>query len=228
MTTATPNKMNLKNEVLSRYHTDAKSGLGFEAIRMIKISGQPYEVSKIIDYVKSTFNVYKDTTYKYGEHEIHIWTSEDGRHTHLTLNTQRNLQDRNYEITDAIRNELETTFNDYAVTAVFGKGYQLSKEKIEEFILNYEANLDNLQLEKFNVIRINYVGFPKLSNEALIMYHEINRKVLTQLIGKRVIVNKVKGKFKALPDGEIGFFKLRTRSQYLPYQLHNINTLDFY
>lgn len=225
--TFAPSKIKVKDEFSSEYEEKKKSGLGFDTVKMIKLYGESHELFKISTFIKNAFIVYKDRCSKYGDHEVHIWTSEDGKHIQITPNAQKNKEARNNEIVTIIRRELESSYRDSPITAIFLKGYQLSKELIEDFLLNYKLDMDNLQLEKFNVLRFSYVGFPKVSTEALNKYDEINSELLELLVDKKVILNGMKGKFKRHHE-KIGFFKLRARSHYYSFEINYIKTLEHY
>lgn len=226
MTETLSKGVEIKEEVLATYPNRAKSGLGFETFGMIKLFGEPSHLRSITTFVKENFDVYKENILKWGEHEVHIWTSQDGTSVHLTPNGMKNGEKRNEDINSLIRQELSTTFKDLEVTAIFGLTFQLTKERVEEFIFNFKFDNNQIPFEKFNVIRPCTVGYPKPSKEAMERYLQLDHKFKEFLLDKKVIVNGLKGRFKRLSSGEIAFFKLRARKTYYKFSLNNIQTLE--
>lgn len=220
--------MRISYKNLLGYERDSKSGLGFETYKMIYLWGKTNDLEKIHQYVLNKFTTYRQGSgVKFGEHEIHIWWSD--RHSQLTLNGEKNGEKRNKEIYTDILNQLETTFKDLDITVEFCKDYQLSATKIEEFIDNYEIDINNLHLEKLSVIADpGLVGFPKLKEETWNKWFSLNIQFINMLgdTGKKFIINDIKGSFKKLNNGQYGFFKLRVRKSYYNFKLNNIISLE--
>ncbi|PYZ96615.1 hypothetical protein CR205_12985 [Alteribacter lacisalsi] len=178
--------MKINYRELSGYKRDSKGGLGFETYQYFYFWGPDEDLERIKGFLMDNFKTnYSEKGSNRESREMHLWSTN--RHFYSVLNSKVNGEDRDKEIYLDTKKALEEEFSDLNVTVEFGKGFQLTAEKIEEFVNHYELpeDLSELETEKFSTIRYQYVGFPLLSPLTKEKMREMMDELKERLIGKR-------------------------------------------
>lgn len=208
------------------YEGKAKSGLGFDFYEQIIIEGNGS--IEVMQRLSKEYAIYQyDDSVKYGEQDLFSWSDGSGRHYQLTVNDEKLNEEEIRELESNIVNILEKEFANSEIRAYFKKGYSINPIAVEEFLFNYELDLNNLQLEKFSVIQdAHVVSAVKISKEARERLEEINEQFLQAMEGKKAIINNsLEGRFRRVSD-QIVFFKKRARKNYYKIRINNLSSLE--
>lgn len=208
------------------YEGKVKSGLGFDFYEQIVIEGNGS--NEVMQRLSKEYEIYQyDDNVKYGEHDLFSWSDGSGRHFQLTVNDEKLNEKEIRTLENNIISVLEKEFVNGGMKAYFKKGYSIKPETVEQFLFDYELDLNNLQLEKFSVIQDpSVVSAVKISIEARKRLEEVNEQFLQLMEGKKAIVNnRLEGSFRRLSD-RIVFFKKRARKNYYEIKLNKLSSLE--
>lgn len=211
------------------------NGLEEEKITRLDIKSDKDTLKKIADLLESKFKMYQykeNNGINFNEEEIFYysnigWNGKDyPDFIKLTLKWD-NIKNNN--IVNEILNIVKENCLNSVINIDLVYTNTLNKEKIKDYIDNFEINKNNIIENKYilSAIDQNVFSYHKLNGLKIEdKLKEIENFIVNELLDNKVIFNGMKGRIKKVGDDKYGFFKLKARVNYYCFGLENLYLLE--